>query len=100
MLKVIEGGMCQTRSFAQTDRDRIKAEGQRRKREAGVDHYLAREKLTGVAMPSALRAFMLQVEFAAQALSELSPVPMDVLDDRYWPTYIRATPFEAALVTR
>jgi hypothetical protein len=51
-------------------------------------------------MPSALRAFMLQVEFAAQALSELSPVPMDVLDDRYWPTYIRATPFEAALVTR
>jgi len=100
MFRVIEGGLSQSKTIAQNGRSQIEAEGQRRLREAGVDRSLAREKLTGVAMPNSLRVFMLQVEFAMEALSKLSPIPMNIMDDGYWPTYDKAAPFEAALIKR
>ena len=97
MLRVIEGGLSETKSVAQGKNGSIEAEGQRRLREAGVASFLAREKLTGIAMPSPMRLFMLQVEFTVEALSKLSPIPMNIMEDGYWPTYDRAAPFEAAL---
>ncbi|MFS2150771.1 hypothetical protein [Rhizobium sp. Rhizsp42] len=100
MFRVIEGGLSQSKSVAQNKNEHIEAEGQRRLREAGVDRFQAREKLTGVAMPSSLRLFMLQVEFAVEALSKLSPIPMNIMDDGYWPKYDRAAPFETALIRR
>jgi len=100
MFRVIEGGLSQPKNMAGSDREQIEAEGRRRLSEAGVDHYRAREILTGVAMPSSLRAFMLQVEFAVGALSTLSPVPVDICDNGYWPTHERAAPLEAAQFKR
>ena len=46
------------------------------------------------------RAFMLQVEFTVEALSRLSPIPINITEDGYWPTYDRAAPFGAALTKR
>jgi len=100
MFKVIEGGLGRGKTFPRNGPAQIRDEGQRRLREAGVDSYLVREKLTGVTMPSTLRAFMLQVDFATAALSKLSPTPADICDDRYWPRYERAAPIEAALISR
>lgn len=100
MFRVIEGGLSKSKSVAQNKNKCIEAEGQRRLREAGVDRFLAREKLTGVAMPSTMRVFMLQVEFAVESLSKLSPIPMNIMEDGYWPTYDRAAPCEAALIRR
>ncbi len=100
MFKVIQGGLNQSNAIGQYDSERIRAEGQRRLREAGVEHYLAREKLTGIALPTTMRVFMLQVEFAVEALAKLSPIPVNILEDGYWPTYDRASPSEAALIRR
>ncbi|WP_018901393.1 hypothetical protein [Rhizobium sp. 2MFCol3.1] len=100
MLKLIEGGLSQSKTQAAGEKEQIQAEGQRRMRQAGVDRFLAREKLTGIAMPSTIRVFMLQVEFAVEALSRLSPIPSNIMDDGYWPTCNRAAPFEAALIRR
>ena len=100
MFRVIEGGLTETKSVAQSKNASIAAEGERRLREAGVGRFLAREKLTGIAMPSPMRAFMLQVEFTMEALSRLSPIPMNITEDGYWPTYDRAAPFGAALTKR
>ena len=93
MLKVIEGGL----SGSLTDANRehvgsVAQEGQRRLREAGIDRYEAREKVTGVPIPAGLRIFKLQIEFAVEALSTLSPLPADYESDGYWPAKQQATP--------
>lgn len=100
MFRVIDGGLNQFKSVAQNKNEHIEAEGRRRLREAGVDRFLARENLTGVAMPISLRVFMLQMEFAMEALSKLSPIPTNIMDDGYWPKYDRAALYEAALIRR
>jgi hypothetical protein len=96
MLKLVEGGLS---SPVHNDRmgnglDQIKSEGLRRLKASGFEKYVAREKLTGIAVPTELRVFSLQIEFAISALSTLEPIPNDYARDGYWPSY-GGTPVEA-----
>jgi sulfur relay (sulfurtransferase) DsrC/TusE family protein len=44
-----------------------------------------REFVTGTPMPDSIRHIAAQIEFAAQAIGRLSPIPLDYADDVYWP---------------
>lgn len=89
MFRVIEGGQGLSGKQELCDEpNRVLEEGRRRLRDAGVDRYEIRERVTGIPMPSALRNFKLQVEFAASALAQLSPLPPDYRQDGYWPCHI------------
>lgn len=63
----------------------VEAEARRRLRAIRVDEWRTREFITGNPMPDDIRHFALQVEFAAQAISRLSPIPEDFDSDIYWP---------------
>ncbi|SEQ60361.1 hypothetical protein SAMN05428969_3661 [Devosia sp. YR412] len=63
----------------------VEAEARRRLRSCKISDYRTREFLTGQPMPDAIRHFALQVEFAAQAIARLSPIPDDFDSDVYWP---------------
>jgi hypothetical protein len=63
----------------------VEAEARRRLRSCRLDEWRTREFITGRPMPDDIRHFALQVEFAAQAISRLSPIPDDFDSDVYWP---------------
>jgi hypothetical protein len=63
----------------------VEAEARRRKGMAGLDEWQLREYVTGLPIPSDLRNLCLQIDYAAQAISRLSPIPADFTDDIYWP---------------
>lgn len=89
LLKLIEGGRSGLSPIGQRDRacDPVTNEGKRRLREHGLDRYIMRERLTGVPIPPIVKSFQVQIEFAISALSQLTPVPSDITDDGYWPSY-------------
>ena len=64
----------------------VEAEARRRLRLCRLDEWRTREFITGRAMPDDVRHFALQVEFAAKAISRLSPIPGDFDSDVYWPS--------------
>lgn len=63
----------------------VEAEARRRLRAIKLDEWRTREFITGRPMPEDVRHFALQVEFAAAAISRLSPIPNDFDSDVYWP---------------
>ena len=63
----------------------VEAEASRRLRSVRLNEWRTREFVTGQAMPQHIRHFALQVGFAAQAISRLSPIPQDFDSDVYWP---------------
>ena len=63
----------------------VEAEARRRLRAIKLDEWRTREFITGRPMPDDVRHFALQVEFAAKAISRLSPIPGDFDSDVYWP---------------
>lgn len=63
----------------------VEAEARRRLRAVKLDEWRTREFITGRPMPEDIRHFALQVEFAAKAISRLSPIPGDFDSDVYWP---------------
>lgn len=63
----------------------VEAEARRRLRSCKLNEWRTREFITGQPMPDDVRHFALQVEFAAQAISRLSPIPDDFDSDVYWP---------------
>lgn len=63
----------------------VEAEARRRLRSCRIDEWRTREFITGRPMPDDIRHFALQVEFAAVAISRLSPIPEDFDSDVYWP---------------
>lgn len=65
----------------------VEAEARRRLRNCRVHEWRAREFITGIAIPADIKHFEMQVNFAAQAICCLSPIPGDFDDDLYWPTY-------------
>ncbi|MGB3339243.1 MAG: hypothetical protein WBA73_18865 [Devosia sp.] len=65
--------------------DDVEAEARRRLRSCRIDEWRTREFITGRPMPDDVRHFALQVEFAAQAISRLVPIPDDFDSDVYWP---------------
>ena len=63
----------------------VEAEARRRLRSCKLNEWRTREFITGQPMPDDVRHFALQVEFAAKAISRLSPIPDDFDSDVYWP---------------
>lgn len=63
----------------------VEAEARRRLRALKLDEWRVREFVTGCPMPDAVRHLSLQIEFAAQAIGRLSPIPQNYTDDVYWP---------------
>lgn len=89
---VIEGGRGQAAErddLAREDfgasRDDVRREAARRLGESGYHLSRVREFATGSPMPAALKYLSLQIEFAAEALSCLDPIPEDFRSDDYWP---------------
>jgi hypothetical protein len=65
--------------------DDVEAEARRRLRSCRIDEWRTREFITGRPMPDDIRHYALQVDFAAKAISRLSPIPDDFDSDVYWP---------------
>jgi len=63
----------------------VQAEARRRLKAIKLDQWRTREFVTGVPMPDNVRHLSLQIEFAAQAIGRMSPIPSDFADDVYWP---------------
>jgi hypothetical protein len=63
----------------------VEAEANRRLRSVKLNEWRTREFITGQSMPAHIRHFALQVGFAAEAISRLSPIPADFDSDVYWP---------------
>ena len=89
---VIEGSREWTEPAERADSDhklvqveQVHAEARRRFRALKLDEWRVREFVTGTPMPANIRHQSLQIEFAAQAISRLSPIPADFADDIYWP---------------
>ncbi|MBY5447846.1 hypothetical protein HFO93_31310 [Rhizobium leguminosarum] len=92
MFKVIEGGRGQA---VQMDglsaegrgpsKDDVRREAARRISESGYHLSRVREFATGVPMLASLKHLSLQIDFAAEALSRLDPIPEDFCVDGYWP---------------
>lgn len=61
------------------------AEARRRKIALKLDEWEMREYVTGRPVPERVRHLAVQIDFAAQAISRLSPIPADFADDIYWP---------------
>lgn len=60
-----------------------------------ISRFEARERLTGMPIPPALKYYRLQIDFAVAALSRLDPCPVDYVSDMYWPTRLeQVTPVE------
>ena len=64
----------------------VDAEARRRKAALKLDEWQMREYVTGRQMPEGIRHLALQIDFAANAISRLSPIPADFADDIYWPS--------------
>lgn len=64
----------------------VEAEARRRLRSCRIEEWRTREFITGLPMPDDVRHFAMQVEFAAIAISRLSPIPDDFDSDIYWPS--------------
>ena len=66
-------------------RDDVRQEAQRRINASGYTRYRAKSLATGAAIPEPIRHFALQVNYVAEALSGLNPIPEDFQLDFYWP---------------
>ncbi|MFS8147023.1 hypothetical protein [Rhizobium sp. BR 249] len=92
IFKVIEGGRGQAADTRPEEgcgasRDDVRREAARRLDESGCHISRVREFATGTPMPAALRYLSLQIDFVAEALSRLDPIPLDFRSDAYWPAF-------------
>ncbi|MBB4574987.1 hypothetical protein PYR71_28695 [Rhizobium sp. MC63] len=92
MFKVIEGGRAQAVELDDglgagrgPNRDDVRREAARRLNESGYHLSRVREFATGVPMLASLKYLSLQIDFAAETLSRLDPIPEDFRSDGYWP---------------
>ena len=66
-------------------RDDVRQEAQRRINASGYTRHRAKALATGAMIPDTVRHFALQVNYVAEALSVLKPIPEDFHSDVYWP---------------
>ncbi|MBY5363981.1 hypothetical protein HFO97_29395 [Rhizobium leguminosarum] len=92
MFKVIEGGRGQAMQMDDRSaegrgpsKDDVRREAARRISESGYHLSRIREFATGVPMLASLKHLSLQIDFAAEALLRLDPIPEDFCADGYWP---------------
>ncbi|MBN9335185.1 hypothetical protein [Devosia sp.] len=67
------------------DVEDVHFEARRRLKSLKIEEWRVREFVTGTPMPDSIRHIAAQIEFAAQAIGRLSPIPLDYADDVYWP---------------
>jgi hypothetical protein len=65
----------------------VMAEAARRIQASGYEDWRVREFVTGGSMPPALKYLRMQIEFVAEALLRLDPIPEDFRSDTYWPSF-------------
>ena len=63
----------------------VQYEARRRLKSLKIEEWRVREFVTGTPVPDNIRHLALQIEYAAQAIGRLSPIPADFADDVYWP---------------
>ena len=63
----------------------VEAEAKRRLIAAGYERCRVKHQVTGEAIPRALQHFRLQVNWVAETLASLEPIPADYTHDKYWP---------------
>ncbi|MGO4117124.1 hypothetical protein [Rhizobium ruizarguesonis] len=92
MFKVIEGGRGQAMQMDDRSeeglgpsKDDVRREAARRLSASGYHLSRIREFATGVPMLTSLKYLSLQIDFAAETLSRLDPIPEDFHADGYWP---------------
>ncbi|WP_221133195.1 MULTISPECIES: hypothetical protein [unclassified Rhizobium] len=92
MFKVIEGGRGQAVHMVERfeegggpSLDDVRREAARRLSASGYHLSRIREFATGVPMLASLQYLSLQIDFAAESLSRLDPIPEDFRADGYWP---------------
>lgn len=66
-------------------RDDVRQEAQRRLNASGYTRARARALAIGAPIPETIKHFALQVNYVADALSALAPIPQDFQSDGYWP---------------
>ena len=66
-------------------RDDVRQEAQRRINASGYTRHRAKALATGTVIPDTIRHFALQVNYVAEALAVLKPIPEDFQSDVYWP---------------
>ncbi|OAP42710.1 hypothetical protein AU381_16205 [Sinorhizobium glycinis] len=82
--RVIEGGKAiDTRSG--TGPACIRSEAERRIRASGYEQWRVRSLATGAPIPHSIRYLKIQIDFVAEKLGQLNPIPTDFTDDKYWP---------------
>jgi hypothetical protein len=85
---VIQGGKSLTRNEVQTpgpSPSDIRKEADRRRDAYGINTLRNRQMATGAMMPLDLHHLGLQIDFAAESLCKLIPIPEDFRADDYWP---------------
>jgi hypothetical protein len=86
---VIEGGKSKqdipVANISGPSADDVRKEAARRCEALGINRLRVRERVMGAPVPPDLRHLGLQIEFAAEKLVGLSPIPADYHSDGYWP---------------
>lgn len=94
--RVIEGGLGKAADAVgaavqrQPSSEDVQREAVRRLRESGYHTSYVRQLATGAPQPEALKYLKIQLDFAAQTLSRLNPIPEDFHADAYWPSVERS----------
>ena len=89
-LRVIEGGLS-TAEKPDDSTDRwpdhgdVRREAERRLGVCGYHRSRIMEFAVGVPIPSPIKYLAMQIEFAAEAICRLDPIPVDFHSDLYWP---------------
>lgn len=86
-LRVIEGGLREdgARAPVSISARHVEAEAARRIKVSGYDNCRVRHLATGAPIPKALQYLKLQINWVADTLAGLDPIPADYADDKYWP---------------
>ncbi|MBP2238361.1 hypothetical protein J2Z31_004898 [Sinorhizobium kostiense] len=82
--RVIEGGKA-IETTPVTGSATVREEAERRIRASGYEQWRVRSLATGAPIPSSIRYLKMQIDFVAEKLAQLSPIPHDFADDKYWP---------------
>ncbi|MDK1386786.1 hypothetical protein QN224_15355 [Sinorhizobium sp. 8-89] len=83
-LRVIEGGKANEAMSADREAS-IRAEAERRIKATGYEQWRVRSLATGAPIPRPIQYLKMQIEFVAEKLEALNPIPGDFTDDKYWP---------------
>lgn len=63
----------------------VAAEATRRIKASGYERCRIKQLATGEPIPRALQYLKIQIDWVADTLAGLDPIPADFADDKYWP---------------